>query len=53
MMVDEPISLKLGMQKPEQEVDAPKIKKVMNDFTTKCSDYFFMGRDFKFDVNIT
>ena len=53
VMTDEPISPELCMPKTKQEVDASKIQKIMNNFTTKCSHYFFMGRDFKFHANIT
>ena len=52
VMIDEPISPKLHMPKPGQEVDASEILKIVNNFTTKYSHCFFMGRDFKFDVNI-
>ena len=41
------------MPKPRQEVDAWKIQKVVNNFTTKCSHCFFMGREFKFNANIS
>ena len=33
-------------------MDASEIQKIVNNFTTKCSHCFFIGRDFKFDVNI-
>ena len=46
-------SPELQMPKPGQEVDATEIQKIVTTFTTKCSDCFFMGRDFKFDVNIS
>ena len=41
------------MPKPTQEVDAGEIQKIVNNFTTKCSHCFFMGMDFKFDVNMS
>ena len=53
VMTDEPVSPELRMPKPGQEVDAGEIQKIVNNFTTKCSHCFFMGRDFKFDVNIS
>jgi len=45
-------SPELQMPKPGQGVDAVEIQKIVTTFTTKCSDCFFMGREFKFDVNI-
>ena len=51
-MIDKPVSPELRMPKPGQEVDAGEIQKIVNNFTTKCSHYFFMGMDFKFDVNV-
>ena len=53
VMTDELISPELRMPKPGQEVDAGEIQKIVNNFTTKCSHCFFMGSDFKFDVNIS
>ena len=52
-MTDEPVSPELCMPKPGHEVDAREIQRIVNNFTTKCSHYFFMGREFKFDVNIS
>ena len=52
-MTDELVSPELRMPKPGQEVDASEIQKIVNTFTTKCLHCFFMGRDFKFDINIT
>ena len=51
-MTNEPVSPELRMPKPGQEVDAGEIQKIVNNFTIKCSHCFFMGRDFKFDMNI-
>ena len=52
-MTDVNVSPELQMPKPGQEVDATEIQKIVNTFTTKCSHCFFMGREFKFDVNIS
>jgi hypothetical protein len=52
-MTDELVSPELRIPKPGQEVDASEIQKIVNTFTTKCLHCFFMGRDFKFDINIT
>ena len=52
VMTDEPVSPELRMPKPGQEVDAGEIQKIVYNFTTKCSHYFFMGKDFKFNMNI-
>lgn len=52
VMTEEPISPELRMPKPGTEVQPAEIQKIVNNFTSKCSHCFFMGRDFKFDVNI-
>jgi hypothetical protein len=51
-MTDELVPQELRMPKPGQEVDTGEIQRIIDNFTTKCSHCFFMGRDFKFDVNI-
>ena len=51
-MTDEPVFPDLRMPKPGQEVDATEIQNINDNFKTKCLHCFFMGRDFKFDVNI-
>lgn len=53
VMTDEAVSPELRMPKPGHEVDAGEIQKIVNNFTTKCSHCFFMGREFIFDVNIS
>ena len=50
---DTNVSPELQMPKPGQGVDAEEIQKIVTTFTTKCSDCFFMGREFKFDINIS
>ena len=52
VMTTEPVSPELRMPKPGQEVDAGEIQKINDNFETKCLHCFFMGRDFKFEVNI-
>ena len=52
VMTEEPVSPELQMPKLGQEVDAGEIQKINDNFETKCLHCFFMGRDFKFDVNI-
>src|SRR6202022_2878356 len=52
VMTTEPVSPELQMPKPGQEVDAGEIQKINDNFETKCLHCFFMGRDFKFEVNI-
>ena len=51
-MIDEPVSPELKMSKPGKDVDAGEIQKINENFENKCLHCFFMGRDFKFDVNI-
>ena len=54
VMTDEPVSPELRMPKPGEEVDTAEIQRINTDnFTNKCIDCFFMGRDFKFEVNIS
>jgi len=53
VLTDDPVSPELRMPKPGENVDASEIQKIVNNFTTKCSNCFFMGRDFKFDVDIS
>lgn len=53
VMTDEAVSPELRMPKPGQPVDAGEIQKIVDNFTTKCSHCFFMGRDFQFDVDIS
>ena len=52
-MTDEPVSPELKMPKPGQEADAAEILKINENFENKCIHCFFMGMDFKFDVNIS
>lgn len=52
-MTDELVSPELRMPKPGQEVDATEIQRIVNAFTNNCLHCFFMGRDFKFDINIS
>ena len=40
------------MPKLGQEVDAREIQKINDNFRRICLHYFFIGRDFKFEVNI-
>ena len=53
VMTDEPLSPELRMPRPGEEVDAEEIQRISDTFSAKCLDCFFMGRDFKFDVNIS
>lgn len=50
-MTNEQMSFELCMLKPEYEVDATKIQKIVNTFTTKRLHCFFMGRNFKFHID--
>ena len=50
-MTNKPVSLELWMPKPGKEVDTWEIQKINDNFTNKCIDCYFMGRDFKFEVN--
>lgn len=52
-MTDDAVSPELRMPKPGEEVQTGEIQRIVNTFTTKCSHCFFMGREFKFDVDIT
>lgn len=52
-MTDQPISPELRMPKHGHGVYVGKIQKAVNNFTTKCSYCFFMGMEFKVDVNIS
>ena len=52
VMTNEPVSPELRMPKPGEKVDASKIQRKNDTFETKCLHCFFMGRDFKFKVNI-
>ena len=51
-MTDEAVSPELRMPKPREDVDTGELQRIMNNFMTKCSHCFFMGKDFKFEVNI-
>ena len=53
VMTDEPVSPELKMPKPGQEADAEEILRINETFENKCIHCFFMGRDFKFDINIS
>ncbi len=52
-MTDEAHSPELRMPKPGHKVDAGEIQGIVNAFTEKCEGCFFMGRHFKFDVDIS
>ena len=51
-MTEEPVSPELRMPKPGEGVEPSEIQKILNNFDEKCLHCFFMGREFKFDVNI-
>jgi len=53
MMIDKPMFPELRMPKPGKEVATGEIQKINDNFETKCLHCFFMGRDFKFEVNIS
>lgn len=52
VMTDEPLSPELKMPRHGEEVDTAEIQRINLNFETKCLHCFFMGRDFKFQVNI-
>ena len=52
VMIYELVLPELRMPKPSKEVDAGEIQKINDNFETKYLHCFFMGRDFKFEVNI-
>ena len=45
--------MELQIPKLGEEVHAWEIQRIVDKFTNKCSHYFFMGREFKFDMNIS
>lgn len=49
---DKHTSPQLHMPKPKQQIDALETHNIDNTLTTKCLHCFFLGRDFKFDINI-
>jgi hypothetical protein len=51
-MTDKPISSELRMPKLGEEVDTKALAKINDKFEAKCLHCFFMGRDYKFEVNI-
>ncbi len=53
VMTDEAASPELRMPKPGEDVDTGELQRIVNNFTTKCSHCFFMGKDFKFEVDIS
>ena len=52
-MTEEPVSPELKMPKAGEEVEPEEITKINETFETKCLQYFFMGREFMFKVNIS
>ena len=52
VMTDEPISPEPKMPRPGEEVDTVGLKKMEDSFEARCNHYFFMGRYYKFNVNI-
>ena len=52
MTSNEPTSPELKMPRPGEEVDAAEIQRINDTFESKCVHCFFMGRVFKFKVNI-
>ena len=52
-MIDMNISPKLQMSKLKQGVDAAETQKIVITFITRYNNCFFMGKEFKFDVNIS
>lgn len=52
-MTDEPLSPELQMPKPGEGVEPNELQRITDTFETKCLHCFFMGRDFKFEVNIS
>jgi hypothetical protein len=51
-MTDEPVSPELRMPNPGEQVDTVGLKRMEESFEAKCLHCFFMGRKYKFDVNI-
>lgn len=49
----EAVSPELKIPKPGEEVKTAEIQRIVDNFSTKCSHCFFMGEDFKFEVNIS
>jgi hypothetical protein len=52
VMTTEPTSPELKVPRPGEEVDAAEVQRIIDTFEEKCVHCFFMGRDFKFEVNI-
>ena len=52
VMTDEPVSPELRILRPGELADTAEAQRIVDTFTEKCSHCFFMGREFKFDVNI-
>jgi hypothetical protein len=52
VMTDELVSVELQMPKLGKKVDAGEITKINKFVEKKCLHCIFMGRDFKFEVNI-
>ena len=51
-MTNKHVLPKLRIPKPGEGVEPSEIQKILNNFNTKCLHCFFIGREFKFDVNI-
>jgi hypothetical protein len=52
-MTEESVSPELKIPKAGEEVEPEEITKINETFETKCLQYFFMGREFMFKVNIS
>ena len=53
VMTDEAVSPELRMPKPGHKVNTSEVQGIVDTFMKKCGHCFFMGREFKFDVNIS
>lgn len=53
VMTDEALSPELKMPKPGEEPHTGELQRMVNAFNEKCGHCFFMGQDFKFDVDIS
>lgn len=53
VLTDDPVSPEVRMPKPGDPVKPTEIQKIVTAFWNKCGHCFFMGQDFKFEVDIS